>query len=61
MLRIPKELALELAMMPWGASLAKMGVTANGAHELGKAFIELENAYAELSERYDLDVNPEGK
>lgn len=61
MTRTPKELALELAMMQWGASFSKMGVTANEAHELGKAFIELEKAYAELSEQYDLDVNPEGK
>lgn len=61
MLRTPKELALELAMMPWGASFSKMGVTANEARELGKAFIELDEAYATLAERYDLDVNPEGK
>jgi len=61
MLRTPKELALKFASMKWGDGLAKLQVTANEAHELGKAFIELEEAYATLAERYDLDVNPEGK
>lgn len=31
------------------------------AHELVKELLSLRESYAELQERYDLDVNPEGK
>lgn len=54
--RTPEQLAKELSELKWGDSLSALKMTANEAHELGKAFVELQKQYAELEEDYDFRV-----
>lgn len=39
--RTPEQLAKELSELKWGDSLSALKITANEAHELGKAFVKL--------------------
>lgn len=54
--RTPEQLAKELSELKWGDHLSTLELTANEAHELGKAFVELQAKYAELQEEYDFRV-----
>lgn len=54
--RTPEQLAKELSELKWGDCLSALEITANEAHELGKAFVELQAKYTELVKEYDFRV-----